>query len=144
MSISGSEETKPNGIGLNHSQYALSDLLIFSFPFFHSNSVSSKHFRIYSVIYDDEHVAEFPPLIYCEDQDSTNGTYVNDTLIGKLSSPRSPYLLRDGDVISIRPYWTFQFSQESLDEGNPLDSLQTQEIEVLHNRSLRFRCLTFP
>lgn len=104
-----------------------------SSPFFRSNIVSGVHFHIYSVIYDDDHVAEFPPLIYCEDHGSTNGTYVNGTLIGKMSSPRSPYLLSDGDVISIRPYWTFLFSQKSQNVEREMDDIQTQELKVFES-----------
>ena len=103
-----------------------------SSPFFRSNIVSGVHFRIYSVIYDDEHVTKFPPLVYCEDRCSTNGTYVNDTLIGKMSSPRSPYLLSDGDVISIRPHWTFLFIQNTQEEVRVVDDIRTQELEVFH------------
>jgi pSer/pThr/pTyr-binding forkhead associated (FHA) protein len=92
--------------------------------------VSRVHFRLYSVIYDDDLMAEYPPVIYCEDRQSSNGTYVNDTLIGTYTSPRSPYLLNDGDVISIRPNWTFQFHQTKQANGRRLDNLQKQEIEV--------------
>lgn len=82
------------------------------------------------MIYDEDHLAEYPPLIYCEDRQSSNGTYVNDTLIGTYNSPRSPYLLNDGDVVSIRPYWTFHFQQKTEANGSRLDDLQTQETEV--------------
>jgi pSer/pThr/pTyr-binding forkhead associated (FHA) protein len=102
-----------------------------SSPFIESTIVSRVHFRIYSVIYDDDLIIEFPPLIYCEDRQSSNGTYVNDTLVGTFNSPRSPYLLNDGDVISIRPHWTFQFHQKKQSNGKNLDDLQRQEVEVL-------------
>lgn len=100
--------------------------------------MSRVHFRIYSVIYDDDLMAEYPPLIYCEDRQSSNGTYVNDTLIGTYASPRSPYLLNDGDVISIRPHWTFHFHQTRQADGRTLDYLQTQEIEVFLLCTLSF------
>ncbi len=101
-----------------------------SSPCFRNVIVSRVHFRIYSVIYDEDNIAEFPPLIYCEDRQSSNGTYVNNTLIGTLDSPRSPYLLNDGDTISIRPYWTFRFSQASAFRESDLDDLQTEELKV--------------
>jgi hypothetical protein len=75
-------------------------------------------------------MAEYPPLIYCEDRQSSNGTYVNDTLIGTYASPKSPYLLSDGDEISIRPYWTFRFQQTKQANSGRLDDLRNQEIEV--------------
>ncbi len=75
-------------------------------------------------------MAEYPPLIYCEDRQSSNGTYVNDTLIGTYNSPRSPYLLNDGDIINIRPHWTFHFQQTKQANGRRLANLQAQEIEV--------------
>jgi pSer/pThr/pTyr-binding forkhead associated (FHA) protein len=92
--------------------------------------VSKVHFRVYSVIYDDDNMTEYPPLLFCEDRQSSNGTYVNDILIGTYTSPRSPYLLNDGDVISIRPHWTFQFHQTKQANGRRSDNLQAQEIEV--------------
>src|SRR5438045_9147317 len=76
-------------------------------------------------------MAEFPPLVYCEDQCSTNGTYVNGVLIGNISCHRSPYLLSDGDVITIRPYWAFTFNQSVTDSQHQLDELQMRELEVL-------------
>jgi hypothetical protein len=72
--------------------------------------VSKQHFRIYSVIYEKEK-CEVPPLVYCEDLESTNGTYVNDVLIGQICRERIGYLLSDGDIIEIRPSWRFQFRQ---------------------------------
>ena len=86
-------------------------------------------------------MAEYPPLIYCEDRQSSNGTYVNDTLIGTYTSPRSPYLLNDGDVISIRPRWTFHFQQTKQSNGIKLDNLQTQETEVFLLCTLFLQCL---
>lgn len=105
-------------------------LVLSSSPCFSSSIVSGSHFRIYSILYDDERVAEFPPLVYCEDQCSTNGTYVNDVLIGKLSSPGSPFLLSDGDVITIRPHWAFVFHQEMTEKPYELADLQKMELQV--------------
>jgi hypothetical protein len=112
--------------------FALSLSHSISSPSFQSDIVSRVHFRVYSVIYDEDHVAEFPPLIYCEDRQSSNGTYVNNTLIGTLKSPRNPYLLNDGDMISIRPHWKFHFRQNNQSAKKSLDNVQTQEIEVFH------------
>ncbi|TVY16057.1 Meiosis-specific serine/threonine-protein kinase mek1 [Lachnellula arida] len=72
--------------------------------------VSKRHFRIYSIIYEAGR-SDLPPLVYCEDLESSNGTYVNDGLIGIIGQERRGFLLNDGDIIEIRPGWTFQFHQ---------------------------------
>jgi pSer/pThr/pTyr-binding forkhead associated (FHA) protein len=106
---------------------------------FRNSRVSKTHLRIYSVIYDEDHMNEFPPLIYCEDRDSTNGTWVNDTLIGRRDSPRSPYLLNDGDVITMGPQFRFRFRQMAPAREIELDEVQTQELEVFSsNKTLVF------
>ena len=74
------------------------------------NRVSKQHFRVYSIIYE-ANSSDFPPLIYCEDLESSNGTYVNDVLIGKITHERIGYLLCDGDVVEIRPLWRFRVHQ---------------------------------
>jgi hypothetical protein len=55
---------------------------------------------------------DFPPLIYCQDLESFNGTYVNGKLIGKITQEKIGHLLCDGDVIEIRPDWKFRFHQD--------------------------------
>src|SRR4051812_35366321 len=75
--------------------------------------VSKRHFRLYCIVYEYRKHSDFPPLIYCEDLESFNGTYVNGALIGKISQERKGYLLCDGDEIEIRPFWKFKFHQES-------------------------------
>ena len=72
--------------------------------------VSKQHFRIYSVIYEAKST-DLPPLVYCEDLESFNGTYVNDVLIGEIARERVGRLLCDGDLIEIRPFWKFRFYQ---------------------------------
>jgi hypothetical protein len=64
-------------------------------------------------VYEYKRHPAFPPLIYCEDLESYNGTYINDILIGKLSHERKGHLLCDGDMIEIRPFWKFRFHQEN-------------------------------
>lgn len=127
--ISSSGGIRTHGLSILRSVAPF--LTSFSSPSIQSTIVSRVHFRIYSIIYDDDLITEFPPLIYCEDRQSSNGTYINDTLIGTISSPRSPYLLSNGDVISIRPHWTFHFHQKKQTNGRNLDDLQSQELEVL-------------
>ena len=65
--------------------------------------------------YHDTSNEEIFPMVYCEDQISMNGTYVNGVLIGNEKQAekngKTPYLLTDGDVIQIRPFWKFKFHQ---------------------------------
>ncbi len=75
------------------------------------DTVSKQHFRIYSIIYEKEKLHDFPPLIYCEDLESTNGTYVNDVCIGIICRERMGHLLSNGDIIDIKPNIRFQFHQ---------------------------------
>src|ERR1700710_1024424 len=75
--------------------------------------VSKQHFRLYSIVYEEKKHPAFPPLIYCEDLESFNGTYLNGILIGKISHERIGRLLCDGDVIEVRPFWKFRFHQEN-------------------------------
>ncbi|CZT13325.1 related to myosin light chain kinase 2 [Rhynchosporium graminicola] len=87
--------------------------------------VSKLHFRIYSVIFDKTDPS-VQPLIYCEDLESRNGTYVNGLCIGMIGRERLAYLLSHGDVIEVRPNWRFKFHQPSLSSpgncrGNPDD-----------------------
>jgi hypothetical protein len=62
-------------------------------------------------VYDNELKKEFPPLVYCEDLESTNGTYVNDECIGIIGRERIGHLLSDGDIVEIKPFWRFRFQQ---------------------------------
>ena len=61
--------------------------------------VSRNHCEVY--------VIEYEPTvnhIYVRDRKSSNGTFVNDQLIGRGPEITAGYLLQDGDVIEIRPY----------------------------------------
>lgn len=91
--------------------------------------MSKRHFRIYSVIYDKEKCDEFHPLIYCEDLESTNGTYVNEKCIGMIGFERKGHLLTHGDIIGIKPDWRFRFQQHS-DAPMPQRLTQLQDLEV--------------
>jgi hypothetical protein len=91
--------------------------------------VSKQHFRIYSIIYE-EGQTDFSPLVYCEDLESSNGTYVNDALIGIICRERRGFLLNDGDIIEIRPSWKFQFHQP-VQEITSHDVTELEDLEVL-------------
>lgn len=73
--------------------------------------VSKKHFRIYSIIYEQSELDKIQPLIYCEDLESTNGTFVNEQCIGKAGLDIRGHLLSDNDIIEVKPYWKYIFRQ---------------------------------
>ncbi|TQS35838.1 hypothetical protein Golomagni_03730 [Golovinomyces magnicellulatus] len=77
-----------------------------------NDQVSKLHFRIYSVIYEKDRKSKMQPLVYCEDLESTNGTFVNNNCIGRIGHERIGHLLSDGDLIEIRPHWHFIFNQQ--------------------------------
>jgi hypothetical protein len=73
--------------------------------------VSKHQLRIYSIIYEKNDPLKVPPLVYCEDLESINGTYVNGALIGRITHEKIGHLLCDGDLIEIKPLWKFRFHQ---------------------------------
>ncbi|OAR01632.1 hypothetical protein LLEC1_03287 [Akanthomyces lecanii] len=93
------------------------------------NYVSRKHCEVYVVLYElgISHV-------YVRDRKSCNGTYVNGLCIGDSHKMASGYLLADGDVIEIRPYWQFLFRQESLAPEESLNNLQMQESQLFEEK----------
>ena len=107
---------------------------VFSNLVIHDGRVSKSHFRIYSIIYeqkknDGTQTEPLPPLVYCEDLESSNGTYVNGHLIGIMGKEKVAHLLCDGDVIEIRPNWKFTFRQSNHRMIYPT-SLQSKDMEV--------------
>ncbi|KUJ19885.1 Pkinase-domain-containing protein, partial [Mollisia scopiformis] len=102
--------------------------------------VSKRHFRIYSVIYEKESLHEFQPLIYCEDLESTNGTYVDDVCIGKIGGQRVGHLLTNGEIIEIKHStdnqlsWRFRFQQPD----NTTVSQELADNQDLHHFDHRY------
>ncbi|TAQ83849.1 hypothetical protein B7494_g7825 [Chlorociboria aeruginascens] len=96
--------------------------------------VSKQHIRIYSIIYDrdSDESSRLPPLIYCEDLQSVNGTYVNGTLIGMLGREKVGHLLCDGDVIEIGPHWKFTFRQP-LQQQTCRSNVQEEDIKYFND-----------
>lgn len=92
--------------------------------------VSKQHFRIYSILFDDMEKSHQPPLIYCEDLESRNGTYVNNSLIGMLNKPMGAYLLSDGDTIRIPPFWSLTFKQSIFTGLGCFNEIQEAEQEA--------------
>ncbi|EKD14883.1 serine/threonine protein kinase [Drepanopeziza brunnea f. sp. 'multigermtubi' MB_m1] len=97
--------------------------------------VSKNHFRIYSVIFDKK-AHDLQPLIYCEDLESTNGTYVNDTCIGMIGRERIAHLLSHGDVITVRPDWRFRLYQPQLTALKGLSG-KSEDLEMQYSVSKR-------
>lgn len=89
------------------------------------NTVSRNHCELYTVVYE-------PGIthVYVRDRKSINGTYVNHILIGTGPEISSGYLLQDGDVIEIRPYWKFKFHETSKPDRHHLTDLQAEESKV--------------
>lgn len=90
--------------------------------------VSSDHFRIYNIQYED--ADGIASMFYCEDLGSANGTYVNDILVGRRSRPGNPFLLSDGDTITLRPTYSLEFKQPIEKQRGEMDALQLQETVV--------------
>lgn len=105
-----------------HSNVIISDLPV----------VSKRHFRIYSVVFEKNHIRKIQPLIYCEDLESTNGTYVNDVCIGMLGRERAGHLLSHGDVIEVRPSCRFRLVQAFQNECK--DHGRLEDIEYFRDR----------
>ncbi|KAH7143939.1 kinase-like domain-containing protein [Dactylonectria macrodidyma] len=100
-------------------------------------SVSRNHCEIYVITYEPT-----VNYVYVRDRKSSNGTYVNGELIGMGPDISPGYLLQDGDVIEIRPYWTFVVVQERPPPLHDLDSLQIEECKLFADRFiLTNRCL---
>ena len=76
---------------------------------------------------------------YVRDRKSSNGTYVNGRLVGRGQRMSSGYLLGDGDIIEIRPYWKFYFNQTTPSLTRQLTVLQIAECKVSHKSSTYHR-----
>lgn len=87
--------------------------------------VSRNHCEIYTVVYE-------PGVhhIYVRDRKSFNGTFVNDTLIGKAPDLTPGYLLEDGDEIGILPHWKFILHQEKSPPQIRMSDVQLAESRV--------------
>lgn len=73
--------------------------------------VSRNHFEVYSVLYDSMDCCGHGelPMVYIRDCQSLEGTFVNGCCIGSKAQGHTPgYLLSQGDVITIAPYWEFR------------------------------------
>lgn len=85
-------------------------------------TVSNKHCRIYSIVYDDQ----IEPLIYIEDL-SSNGTYWNGSLLGRGNEGA---LLCNGDTIRISPRISYTYEAIRTFESESVDDIQEAEKRV--------------
>lgn len=87
--------------------------------------VSRNHCELYAVVYE-------PGVthVYVRDRKSFNGTYVNDMLVGVGPELSPGYLLQDGDVIEIKPYWKFTFHEVRDPTRHLLTDIQAAESRV--------------
>lgn len=69
-------------------------------------------------------------LVYVRDRKSFNGTFVNGILIGKGRDISSGYLLEDGDIVEILPYWKFMFRQDNGPPRVKMNKIQLAESRV--------------
>lgn len=101
------------------------------------NAVSRNHCEIYVVAYE-------PSVhhVYVRDRKSFNGTYVNDQLIGIGPQISAGFLLQDGDVIKIRPYWRFLFREIHTPPAHELTTLQVEESKASRSLGVQVNPLT--
>lgn len=99
-----------------------------------SEIISNNHLRIYTIQYEDGDGVEL--MYYCEDLGSTNGTRVNNALIGRNNKPSNPFLLSDGDIITVRPGFSFEFKQPIERQRGEMDAIQLEEMAVGFCREL--------
>ena len=85
-------------------------------------TVSNRHCRIYSVVFDDN----LEPLVYVEDL-SSNGTYWNGSFLGK---GHGGALLSNDDVLRISPRISYTFETIGKYESESLDDIQEAEKRV--------------
>lgn len=88
--------------------------------------VSRNHCEVYAIAYEPS--ASYH--IYVRDRKSINGTFVNGQPIGIGPELSAGFLLDDGDVVEIRPYWKFSFNQTATVIRHELTRTQQAECEV--------------
>ncbi|KAA8910900.1 kinase-like domain-containing protein [Sphaerosporella brunnea] len=96
-------------------------------------SCSHRQFRLYATFFDE---GTTEPLIYCEDQNSSNGTWINSHSI----PPDTSVLLSHGDRIDVNMAASFVFLSsmvpEALDEQSLSDGALFEDAYQLTNRLL--------
>ncbi|KAI0434092.1 kinase-like domain-containing protein [Xylaria sp. FL1042] len=97
-------------------------------------NVSRRHLTIYSIEYEEN----AKPLVYVRDYNSLCGTYVDSTCPRSTRvSPTSGYLLSQGGIIRIKPYWEFHvYLLGTQTIGSSLGQLRTRETGLFRTRFL--------
>ncbi|KAH7041047.1 kinase-like domain-containing protein [Microdochium trichocladiopsis] len=104
--------------------------------------VSRNHFQIYSVIYDEDTQYGYGelPMVYVQDCQSLEGTFVNERRIGSKAQGHTPgYLLNHGDKIEIRPYWKFHVNLWNM----PVTRRAWPKIQINETHIFRDRYIIF-
>jgi hypothetical protein len=90
-------------------------------------SVSARHFRIYSVLYDDTDYTEVDTLVYGENV-SQYGTYWNNLFIGH---KQGSFLLSNDDELKLGPKVRLRLKTHSRSlEASQFDPIQERELQV--------------
>ncbi|KAI0911514.1 kinase-like domain-containing protein [Ustulina deusta] len=96
--------------------------------------ISRRHFVIYSIEYEEG----IQPLLYVRDYNSLCGTYVDGPCPRPMKvSPSSGYLLGQGEIIRIQPYWEFHVYLLGTQQIGPtMSQLRPSETDLFQTRFL--------
>jgi hypothetical protein len=90
-------------------------------------SVSARHFRIYSVLYDDTDYTEVDTLVYGENV-SQYGTYWNNLFVGQ---KQGSFLLSNDDELKLGSKVRLRLKTHSRSlEASQFDPIQERELQV--------------
>jgi protein-serine/threonine kinase len=90
--------------------------------------VSSRHLRIYTVVYDNENPSDVAPLVYAHDI-SRNGTWWNGHPMSKTND--GVVLLSNGDTLQIGSGFILEFRCPPSQEVGSFTRLQREEMKVV-------------
>ncbi|KAK2768153.1 hypothetical protein FQN54_000005 [Arachnomyces sp. PD_36] len=89
-------------------------------------TISHKHLRIYTIIFDQENPGQVAPLIYAQDL-SWNGTFWNGR---RMWNHNGGVLLSDGDILRVAPGVELEFRCAKEENSKPFDPVQLREMKV--------------
>ncbi|KAI1429257.1 kinase-like domain-containing protein [Xylaria sp. FL1777] len=95
--------------------------------------ISRQHFVIYSIEYEEDG----QPLLYVRDDNSLSGTYVDGPCRRLRRVSPSGYLLSQGEIIRIKPYWEFHIyllGRQPI--GSIIGQLRPSETDLFQTRFL--------
>ena len=105
-------------------------------------TVSNKHLRIYTIIFDQESPGEVAPLIYAQDL-SRYGTLWNGFRVWRHNGG---VLLSDGDILRITPGIELKIRCAKGELAQPFDEVQRKEMKVgvsVYPHLPRYTCQRF-